>query len=113
MAGGVAILNAKTGGKKPTDLGKDGERQAGINPEEKQKIEVNNRSRVPDQLTKDELTEVKNVKKQANTRQLRDYSDFAKLTKRNKTLKVRKDTKISKPLQKAGWKIDRCLDIVQ
>ena len=42
MAGGVAILNAKTGGKKPTDLGKDGERQAGINPEEKQKIEVNN-----------------------------------------------------------------------
>ena len=59
------------------------------------------------------MIEVKNVKKQSNTRQLRDYSDYAKLTERNKTLKVRKDTKISKPLQKAGWNIVRCLDIVQ
>jgi hypothetical protein len=54
-----------------------------------------------DDLTDDAITEVKNVKSQGLTKQLKDYLQFAKDTGRDFILKTRADTKLSKPLQQA------------
>ena len=45
---------------------------------EKAKITINGRNRIPDGITTDVLSEVKNVKSLSYTQQLRDYSDFSK-----------------------------------
>jgi RHS repeat-associated protein len=68
---------------------------------EKGRIAVNGRNRVPDGLTADVLSEVKNVESLSFTRQLRDYVDFAQSTRRQFDLYVRESTRLSGPLQQA------------
>lgn len=89
----------------PNQIGKMGETLAGINPKAKVKIEINGRFRIPDAMTPTVLTEVKNVKYISNTRQLRDFADYAKKTNRTLELFVRPTTKISKTVIDAGWNI--------
>ena len=108
VAGGSLIYAASsTGGRTPTQLGKEGERQAGINPKGKSIIQVNNRIRIPDELKPDLLREVKNVKYISNTLQLRDFASFASSTSRSLELVVRAGagTKVAKTVIEAGWKI--------
>ena len=62
---------------------------------------VNNRVRIPDGLTDLVLSEVKNVRYQAFSRQLRDYADFAFATGRRFDIYVRPNTRLSGPLQDA------------
>jgi hypothetical protein len=57
--------------------------------------------RVPDGLTKSTITEVKNVKYQAYTSQLRDYSAIAKRDGLQFTLKVNNGAGLSGPLRQA------------
>lgn len=87
------------------DIGKIGERLAGINPKNKVPIHVNGRTRIPDALTDTKLIEVKNVKYISNTQQLRDFSTFADATGRTKDLYVRPNTKVASTVFDAGWNI--------
>ena len=59
----------------------------------KEAFRVNGRDRIADGVTEDSITEIKNVKYQGLTRQIRDYLDF----KGDKTfyLYVRSDTRLS------------------
>jgi hypothetical protein len=68
---------------------------------EKVAIQIANRVRIPDGVTSDVVTEVKNVASQSYTQQLRDYSAFAAETGRQFNLWVRPDTSLSGPLQNA------------
>lgn len=86
-------------------MGQDGERLAHINPKKKTTIKINGRSRIPDKLTKRKLVEVKNVKYISNTRQLKDFADYADMKNLKKILYVRPNTKVSSSLIRAGWKI--------
>ncbi|CEE92299.1 hypothetical protein XNA1_2740012 [Xenorhabdus nematophila str. Anatoliense] len=67
----------------------------------KRKITVEGRDRIPDGINFDNstLNEVKNVKRQGLTRQLKDYSEYAQKKELDFNLFTRPDTKISKPLQ--------------
>ena len=64
----------------------------------KKKITVNGRKRVPDGLTDEVLSEVKNVKSLSFTRQLKDSRDFARNNDLEFHLYVRYDTTLSRPL---------------
>ena len=86
-------------------MGQMGEFLAGIDPDEKVPIHINDRTRIPDAITGNQLIEVKNVKYISNTLQLRDFADYAKLTNRSLHLYVRPTTKISKTVLDAGWNI--------
>ena len=97
----------KKGGSEPVRKGQEGERLAGIDPKAKQKIEINGRTRIPDALDSDSLTEVKNVKYISNTLQLRDYADIAKATGRSLKLIVGPETQVSGTVKAAGWKVYR------
>lgn len=68
---------------------------------DKARIGINGRNRIPDGLTADVLTEVKNVNSLSFTRQLRDFADYAQDTGRQFDLFVRPDTRLSGPLQEA------------
>ncbi|MDE9543241.1 hypothetical protein KKI98_10030 [Xenorhabdus bovienii] len=57
------------------------------------------RYRIPDGMTYNALNEVKNVKRQGLTRQLKDYSGYAQKEGLDFNLFIRPDTKVSKPLQ--------------
>ena len=103
--GGLIVAAVSNGGSKPTKVGRDGERQAGINSSKKTQIVINNRSRIPDRLTSSVLTEVKNVKYLANILQLRDYAAYAKQEKLDLELIVRKSTKVLSTVKNAGWNI--------
>lgn len=96
----------------PNQIGKIGEKLAGINPKAKISIEVNGRTRIPDALTPTELIEVKNVKYISNTQQLRDFATYAKGDGRNLELilYVRPNTKIASTVKKAGWTIKTLWD---
>ncbi len=63
------------------------------------RILVNGRIRYPDGLLADELNEVKNVLRIARTRQLRDYLSFAQQTNRTFILWLRRNARLSRPLQ--------------
>ncbi len=78
---------------------------AGIDPKVKQPITINGMTRIPDALIDSALTEVKNVKYISNTRQLRDFADFAKATGRTLELYVRPTTRIAQTVVDAGWNI--------
>lgn len=88
-------------------LGKMGEAFVGINQHAKKSIRINGRVRIPDALERDSLTEVKNVKYISNTKQLRDFADYAKLTNRRLKLYVRPTTRVAKTVLDAGWEINR------
>ena len=74
-----------------------------IGPKPKNPIMVNGRGRTPDGMTDSALNEVKNVKSQSFTQQLRDYSDIAKDNGLEMNLYINEGAKISKPLEQA-WK---------
>ncbi|HET6889848.1 MAG TPA: putative toxin, partial [Pyrinomonadaceae bacterium] len=110
--GAKLAKGAKTAGQ----LGKEGEAAVRGAHEigEKAKLTINGRGRIPDGLSKDALSEVKNVEKLSFTRQLRDYSQYATDEKLRFDLYLRPTTKVSGPLQEAFDKglINR-LDIPQ
>jgi hypothetical protein len=110
---GGSLLSAAitTGGKHPTQVGRDGEQQAGIDQSKKTPIQVNGRTRIPDALDPNTLTEVKNVRYISNTIQLRDFATYATSTSRTLRLVVRAGagTKVAKTVVKAGWQIIRLI----
>ena len=61
-------------------------------------IDVNGRMRIPDGLTPDVLSEVKNVAYQSYTLQLRDFANFAQQNQLQFNLYIRPDTSLSGPL---------------
>jgi RHS repeat-associated protein len=64
-------------------------------------IQINGRTRIPDGLTNTTLTEIKNVRVQYFTRQLRDFADYADQKHLQFNLYTRPDTILSEPLQNA------------
>ena len=83
------------------NLGKEGERAVGTL---RTKVRIPSLSgtakfRIPDKLTRTTLTEVKNVRYQSLTRQIRDFQMFSTKTGRIFNLYTRPSTKLSKPLQ--------------
>ena len=80
--------------------GRAGELAAGITGKKKV-IEVNGRTRVPDQVIEKtgDTKEVKNVQRQSLTSQIRDYADYSQQKGGKFTLVVGEHTQISKPLQ--------------
>ena len=93
----VLVHNANCGGKKITDLGKAGEKAAGIKKNTKS-FRINDRMRIPDAIENGILKEVKNVKKLYKTRQLRDFYDLAHAKNWGMEIIVDVNTKLSKPL---------------
>jgi hypothetical protein len=90
----------QSGGVGPVNLGKAGEKQAGITgPKMGIRAPTSGRMRYPDELTPTTLREIKNVAEQSNTSQMRDYLEIAEKTGRQFRLDVRTSTKISGPLQ--------------
>ncbi|MFC3356022.1 putative toxin [Sphingobacterium zeae] len=81
-------------------LGQAGEQAVGISGP-KVGVEIGGKMRFPDRLTASTLEEVKNVKTQSFTRQLRDYLNYSQSTNREMILYTRKTTTLSGPLQKA------------
>ena len=83
-------------------LGRAGEEAAGITgPKVGVTIPGTNRTRFPDSVTREVLTEVKNVGHQNFTRQLRDYLTFDEQSGRRMELWVRPTTTFSRSLQAA------------
>jgi hypothetical protein len=82
-------------------LGREGEAavRALYNIGEKEAILINGRTRIPDGLTQDALSEVKNVQSLSATSQLRDYLQYAESNGLRFDLYTRPDTKLSGPLQ--------------
>ncbi|MBA5689970.1 NBR1-Ig-like domain-containing protein [Rugamonas apoptosis] len=82
-------------------LGREGEAavRALYNIGEKEAILINGRTRIPDGLTQEALSEVKNVQSLSATSQLRDYLQYAESNGLRFDLYTRPDTKLSGPLQ--------------
>lgn len=80
----------------------------------KTKISINGRNRIPDFLSPELklLREIKNVKIQSYTRQLRDFCDFAKAEGYTYELWVRSTTKLTRPLRDAISSGDIILKII-
>ena len=86
--------------------GKVGELLVGITTNSgKRHININNRIRIPDRVQDNVLTEVKNVSRISNTRQLRDFAKYADDNIMGKVLYVRPTTKVSSAVRKAGWEV--------
>jgi RHS repeat-associated protein len=98
---GAGIKNPKNGGVVPVNVGKAGEQAAGIKPPKIRIPSVSRpgRYRIPDELTKVSLREIKNAAKVSNTAQLRDFLEYSLERGLKFVLEVRKSTIISKPLQ--------------
>ncbi len=95
------------------EMGRAGERLAGLTGAAKKAIDVDGRKLFPDEVDKvaGVLKESKNVAKQSYTRQLRSYTKYSKDNGFKFELWTRRDTKLSKPLQKAiadGHIIHKC-----
>lgn len=88
-----AMANARS-------LGAAGEASVGIT-EAKTGIQIGGKMRFPDRLTATTLEEVKNVKTQSFTRQLRDYLNYSQQTGRQMILHTRPTTTMTGPLKKA------------
>jgi len=82
-------------------LGQAGERavRAVYNIGSRTSYTIAGRTRIPDGVTRRVLTEVKNVKYQSRTLQIRDGVQYAQSTERSFHLYVRSTTILSKPLQ--------------
>lgn len=89
----------------PNEIGKIGEKLAGIDASAKVPIQINGRTRIPDAMTDSSLIEVKNVKYISNTQQLKDFADYANATGKTLELYVRPTTTVAKTVTKAGWNI--------
>jgi hypothetical protein len=103
-----------TGTNLARQLGQEGEQavRSVYDIGEKEAIDVAGQTRIPDGLTREALSEVKNVKSLSYTRQLRDYASFAEQTGRRFDLYVRPGTgtRLSGPLVDAinAGKINLC-----
>ena len=83
------------------DLGKAGEQAAGIE-KNTQKVLMNGRNRIPDGFDQNMwVQEVKNVKSQSLTTQLKDDFIYAAQNRLKMELYVRQTTYLTKPLQEA------------
>lgn len=91
------------GGATPVRAGQVGE--AAIRAAEdigpKGSFQINGRTRIADGLLPGVLSEVKNVKSQSLTQQIRDYIDFANQKSSRVDLYVRSSTYLTKPLMDA------------
>jgi RHS repeat-associated protein len=93
--------NSTAGNNTPNQKGRVGEIAAGIDPTNpKVQIKVNGQTRIPDRLENGFLDEVKNVKQQSFTKQLRDFHKYSI----DNGLKMRlylpnNNTPVSAPLQ--------------
>lgn len=85
-------------------VGKEGEAASGItkNTEHIESVNKTAKYRIPDGLDKKNkvLSEVKNVKKQSYTRQIKDFVDYSNKNGYTFELYVRKSTKLTEPLMK-------------
>jgi RHS repeat-associated protein len=88
------------GGIGPVQLGQAGEEAVGLNGP-RIAIEINGRTRIPDQIANNVLTEVKNVQNLSYTQQLRDYADYAQQNALKFELYTRSSTQLSGPLDAA------------
>ncbi|NAZ81047.1 hypothetical protein GTR02_04365 [Kineococcus sp. R8] len=99
----IAVCRELRGGAGPVRTGQAGEARVrefyAIGDKAAQKI--GGRNRILDGLSREAVTEIKNVKYQALTRQLTDSLEYAQSTGRQFHLYVRPDTTISKPLRRA------------
>jgi hypothetical protein len=97
-------LAAKTAGQ----LGREGEAavRAAYDIGKKEVLTINGRKRIPDGLTANALSEVKNVDRLSSTRQLRDYLEYSQRRGLRFDLYTRPDTRLSGSLRDA---IDRGL----
>lgn len=99
--GAIFGLTSKVAGSGITNsraLGIAGEEAVGISGP-KTANQVGGRTRFPDALTRTTLEEVKNVKYQSFTSQLRDYSLYSQQNGLEMILHTRSTTTLSKPLQ--------------
>ncbi|QDQ26688.1 hypothetical protein FNU76_10105 [Chitinimonas arctica] len=98
----VCTVNS-TAAKTAGQLGREGEAavRAAYEIGDKAKLTINGRTRIPDGLTADALSEVKNVDRLSFTRQLRDYLDHAQSEGLRFDLYTRPNTTLSGPLQNA------------
>jgi hypothetical protein len=94
------VADVAKGISRARELGLAGERAAGITGAKKA-INVAGQTRVPDKLTATALIEVKNVKKLSYTKQLRDFTTFARDEQLDFILVTRPGTKLSGPLKTA------------
>lgn len=97
------------------EMGRAGERAAGIADKPKKAIEVDGRKLFPDEMTDTSLTEVKNVKRQGYTKQLKAYQKYANSQpdKLKFVLFTRSDTMLSTLLRKEikeGRIIHKCFN---
>ncbi|MGH3391007.1 MAG: putative toxin, partial [Actinomadura sp.] len=100
MAGGTPVLvhNSGAPGPDPCRVGQAGERAAGIT-KNTNKVQINGRTRIPDELNATTIGEVKNVKYQHLSTQLKDDLAYARQNGLQFNLYVRSDTRLSGPLQ--------------
>lgn len=102
--GPAASADDLAGVSQSARTGAVGEGMAGLlhNIGQKGTIQLaNGRTRIPDGLTDDVLSEIKNVGHQSYTRQLRDMVEWAGQNGRTVDLYVRQGTTLSGPLQRA------------
>jgi len=90
------------GGMEPVEMGREGERRAGIggSTERIPSFTGTAEYRVPDHITELTIEEVKNVLKLSRTAQLRDFLQYAQRTNRTFVLWIRPTTRLSGPLLK-------------
>jgi len=88
------------GGMEPVEMGREGERRAGIGGSKERIPSFTGTAeyRVPDHINELTIEEVKNVLKLSRTNQLRDFLDYARNTHRTFVLWIRPTTKLSGPL---------------
>lgn len=98
---GIAVLVHNSGGPGPCSLGRVGEASAGIS-KNTQRININGRWRIPDQFDPEDriIGEVKNVKYQYLSTQLRDDLDYARQHDYTLILYVNSNTRLSSTLEK-------------
>lgn len=91
------------GGAAPVRVGQQGEAavRARYDIGDKSAIRVNGRTRIPDGIKGEVVSEVKNVKKLSLTRQIKDFMDYSRERDFRFDLYIRRDTKVSGPLDDA------------
>jgi restriction endonuclease fold toxin 7 of polymorphic toxin system len=94
----TAVLVHNIGGVCPVQTGQAGENAAGIT-KNTDSIQINGRTRIPDELNDTTLGEVKNVGYQYLSTQLKDFLAYAQQNSLNFNLYVRASTRLSGPLQ--------------
>jgi hypothetical protein len=99
FAGDTAVLVHNSGGASICRLGKPGEIASGIE-KNTDTITINGRDRIPDELKAGIIGEVKNVKYQYLSTQIKDSLSYAQQNNLQFNLYVRISTRLSGPLQR-------------